>query len=216
MTRVIAFTGKKRSGKTSLVSAFMAEVGGMGYTAVRVGFKQALLDQVKKHFPDFLQSTADALRNIENDPTWTVDKVLEDKPYCIRQFLQNYGTDLFRNQDPNYWTKKWAETITSLDSDFILVDDLRFMNEAAAVKNLGGVIIRIKRPSVGDSDTHQSEKEMDFIPADFEIEEEDLALAVHQSNIFLKRAFFESAGTCTDQDGTCERDERCRCVTLKN
>jgi hypothetical protein len=57
---------------------------------------------------------------------------------------------------------------------------------------------------------------MDLIHADFEIEEEDLALAIHQSNIFLKRAFFESAGTCTDQDGTCEKDERCRCVALKN
>lgn len=215
MTRVIAFTGKKRSGKTSLVSAFMAEVGGLGYTAVRVGFKQALLDQVKVHFPDFLQSTADAMRNIENDGSWTIDKVLEDKPSSIRQFLQNYGTDLFRNEDPNYWTKKWVDNVSTLGTDFVLVDDLRFMNEAAAVKNLGGVIIRIKRPSVGDSDTHLSEVEMDCIHADFEIEEEDLALAIHQSNLFLKRAFFESAGTCIDQDGNCEKDERCRCITLK-
>lgn len=210
MTRVIAFTGKKRSGKTSLVSAFMSEVGGLGYTAVRVGFKQALLDQVKVHFPDFLKSEADRYG------VSGVDQLLEDKPGSIRQFLQNYGTDLFRNEDPNYWTKKWVDNVSTLDTDFVLVDDLRFMNEAMAVKNLGGVIIRIKRPSVGDSDTHQSEKEMDFIPADFEIEEEDLALAIHQSNIYLKRAFFESAGTCTDQDGNCEKDERCRCVTLKN
>jgi molybdopterin-guanine dinucleotide biosynthesis protein len=212
MTRVIAFTGKKRSGKTSLVSAFMAEVGDMGYTAVRVGFKQALLDQVKTHFPDFLRAETKTW-GIELDD---VDRLLEEKPGNIRQFLQNYGTDLFRNQDANYWTNKWVTSVLDMPVDFVLVDDLRFMNEAAAVKNLGGVIIRIKRPSVGDSDTHQSETEMDLIPADFEITEEDLNLAIHQSNLFLQRAFFESAGTCTDQDGTCEKDERCRCVTLKN
>jgi hypothetical protein len=209
MARVIAFTGKKRSGKTSLVNAFMEFVREQGHSAVKVGFKQALLEKIKTDFPDYLKAEAELL-------AMDIDKLLEEKPRTIRQLLQNYGTDLHRKDDPNYWVKKWTYFIQRYDTDFIFVDDLRFMNEAAAVKNLGGVVIRIIRPSIGDEDTHQSETEMDLIPADFEITEEDLNLAIHQSNLFLQRAFFESAGTCTDQDGNCEKDERCRCLQLKN
>lgn len=208
MTRVIAFTGKKRSGKTTLVVDFISKLAEGDHSAARINFKTALLEQAKVHFPDFLAKEAEL-------ECVTVDELLETKPHAIRQFLQNYGTDLFRGNDPNYWVKKWVESITQATTDFILVDDLRFMNEAAAVKSVGGVIIRIIRPSVGDSDGHASEMEMDLIHADYTIEEEDLELALHQSSMFLKRAFFESAKECTDQEGNCEREEHCRCVQLK-
>ena len=73
-----------------------------------------------------------------------------------RMLLQKIGTDLFRNQlHPN-----WA--INALFSDYkhisnlsqtypnILITDVRFQNEADAVKERGGKLIKVIRYKVGD------------------------------------------------------------------
>ncbi len=162
---IIAFTGKKRSGKTSVAEAFCKDSGTVA-VFTKINFKSALLKQVKEHFPDFLREEA-------NHYYMSVDQLLEEKPGSIRQFLQNYGTDLFRKQNSNYWTDKWLESIIGYSN--IVVDDLRFLNEAESIKNVGGIIIRIVRPSLGEQgDTHASEMEMDSIIADYTIVGDDI------------------------------------------
>jgi len=162
---IIAFTGKKRSGKTSVADALCKDIS-KANVFTKINFKSALLKQAKEHFPDFLREEA-------NHHYMSVDQLLEEKPGSIRQFLQNYGTDLFRKQDPNYWTDKWLESIIGYSN--IVVDDLRFLNEAESIKNVGGIIIRIVRPSLGEQgDTHSSEMEMDSIVADYEVVGDDI------------------------------------------
>ena len=48
-------------------------------------------------------------------------------------------------------------------------DDCRFQNEAYAIREQGGIIIRLERTDMIHTDTHQSETEMDSIIPDFTI-----------------------------------------------
>lgn len=51
----------------------------------------------------------------------------------------------------------------------VIVSDIRFKHEAEIIKELGGVIIKIERPSLNDDNQHLSETEMDKIDYDFQI-----------------------------------------------
>lgn len=70
---------------------------------------------------------------------------LWNKPYPdeVRRLLQWWGTDLRRAQDPDYWVKKGIEAgYRHLAHGRIpMFTDVRFPNEAAAIRDAGGFIV---------------------------------------------------------------------------
>lgn len=66
-----------------------------------------------------------------------------------RVLLQTLGTEWGRSLDPQFWLKAWqarASKLTPLagqDRVLIVVDDLRFLNEALFLRSLGGRILCI-------------------------------------------------------------------------
>lgn len=64
-----------------------------------------------------------------------------------RQILQWWG-DYRRAQDPDYFLKALALWVSDREWDFdpLFITDVRFPNEAAMVRQLGGQIWQIKRP----------------------------------------------------------------------
>lgn len=46
------------------------------------------------------------------------------------------------------WVNLWRADVLALAGQAVVVDDLRFANEASAVRALGGLVIRIERPGV--------------------------------------------------------------------
>ena len=158
---IIGFTGLKQSGK-STASAFLQ--GQYGF--VNLNFKSAMIEEIKKNFPTFLEAEA-------NTHKCSVDDLFTSKPGSFRQFLQNYGTELRRGFDSNYWVNRWLATANKLwmsDQKNIVVDDVRFLNEAEAIRIAGGKIIRIVRKGQDTPDSHSSETEMAFIKPDQTIE----------------------------------------------
>jgi hypothetical protein len=83
--------------------------------------------------------------------------------------MQNYGTNVRREDDEDYWVDEWRDGTWSYMANDIVADDVRFKNEAAAVKELGGILIKIVRPDYPSTDIHQSEVEMDEIEPDHTI-----------------------------------------------
>ena len=59
-----------------------------------------------------------------------------------REAMQLLGTEWGRTLDPDIWVRAWAR---DLRSHRIVVDDVRFPNELAAVHELGGKVIGLKR-----------------------------------------------------------------------
>lgn len=88
-----------------------------------------------------------------------------------RRLLQLLGTECGREcVDPNIWVRKWAiDARNELNTCCtVIADDVRFPNEAAKIRELGGVIVRVVRDGCEPSD-HASETLMDGITADYTI-----------------------------------------------
>lgn len=86
-----------------------------------------------------------------------------------RQMMQFVGTELIRNQlDPEFWIKHAKLRVETSDNKNIVFSDVRFLNEAAFVKSLGGKLVRIQRQwdFGGQEDKHQTEVEQNDIKVD--------------------------------------------------
>jgi hypothetical protein len=98
---------------------------------------------------------------------WTTcDEGLQ--PMTIREFLQKLGTDAMRNGlHPNVWVNALMADYDK-DSNWIITDT-RFPNEAQAIKDKGGIIIRVNRPGVKPINNHPSEIALDNWKFDYTI-----------------------------------------------
>jgi hypothetical protein len=74
----------------------------------------------------------------------------------LRHLLQWIGTELFREADKDFWVKKLVGKINPW-KDYV-IGDLRYANEAEAIKRLKGHTISIVRPGLEYKDTHASEQ----------------------------------------------------------
>lgn len=161
---IIGLTGKKGSGKTTAAKLLDELVPGI----VHINFKDAMIAEMKQTFPGLLALLAEHY-------SVTIDGLFANKPPMMRKFMQEYGTELRRVYDgnENYWADKLAVAIAELPAGtHVVIDDVRFLNEAATVRSLGGTLVRISRQdaSVLDgSDVHQSETEMETIATDYTI-----------------------------------------------
>lgn len=170
---VIAFIGKKRSGK-STACEYLA--GNSAVASVRINFKDKLLSEVQEKFLEHIDAIVVAMNELDKEAIkrgetapWTVQRLIDEKPPLFRTLLQNYGTDVVRAIDPDYFVKEWERAVESHASFQILTDDIRFRNEYNAVKRQGGVIILIEREGLVSTDTHSSEMEMETLVPDYTI-----------------------------------------------
>ena len=91
-------------------------------------------------------------------PPWVV-------PECGKQrsLYQWWGTDYRRAQDPDYWVKRMRETLERDAPEVAYVTDVRFLNEAELIHQLGGLLVKCTRTSPPDVVVaeHLSEKALD-------------------------------------------------------
>jgi len=166
---IIGFIGYMGSGKT-VAADYLVEK--KGYT--KINFKDALVAEMKKNFPDLMGEIIEMMNTLHWDgqDLWTVEKLFRDKPPIFRAFMQNYGTEVRRGDNDHYWTRLWAEvaaTVIDIEAGDVVTDDVRFKNEAQTIKNAGGILVRIVREDVQRAGNHASEVEMEGYPADYTI-----------------------------------------------
>lgn len=92
-----------------------------------------------------------------------------------RQAMQWLGTEWGRNLiGPEFWIGAWQAAVERTGGfhiageswdRLIVADDVRFANEARAIRDRGGIVVRIERPGAGSSSggDHASERP-DFEP----------------------------------------------------
>lgn len=89
-------------------------------------------------------------------------------PYCsddrhnYRSLLQGLG-DYMRDKNEDIF----VDSTLSTCGKNAIISDLRFVNEARAVKEAGGIIIRIVRDGISGSSEHKSETQIDLIEPDY-------------------------------------------------
>ena len=82
----------------------------------------------------------------------------------VRHMLQTLGTEYGRHCiHPDLWVKAAQPKILSfLERGIdVVVDDVRFLNEAALIRKLGGEVWCVERPSAVRTTSHASEGSLD-------------------------------------------------------
>lgn len=100
------------------------------------------------------------VRDLVNDEGW--DDAKKNKE--VRALLQNLGLAVRNNLGANAWVDAALKDVSSNEN--VVVTDVRFINEASKIKEMGGAIWRVKRPNVQAINNHISETELDGYKVD--------------------------------------------------
>lgn len=153
----IALIGRARSGKDS-VAARLVE---------RHGFKRvAFADRLKEcalALDPLIHGTARLSEMVERNG-WDAAKSHPE----VRRVLQHFGQGV-REIDPGFWIR--AAFPAMLGETRLVVSDVRYRNEADALRSAGFTLVRITRPGLplGAGSDHVSENELSSYPTSLNI-----------------------------------------------
>ena len=177
-SKIIAFAGRKRSGKGMLAKGMREYSPNVVIIAVA--------DSLKFLCCKLLNRTYDELNQMKDDGTtfeakvddyWVstikhetkisddiIRKEIGGRVFTnVREILQVIGTDLIRKYSPDWHIDKTIERIKSYGDDkIVVVEDVRFPNEKRRIEEIGGDVYFIIRPNYWDVSNHPSEKALKY------------------------------------------------------
>lgn len=190
---LIGVCGRKRHGKDS-VGKILRDSHGFQLTAFADAVKRVAMDVYGLSWE---QCYGDGPEKEDIDSRWGLSP---------RVIMQRIGTEVGRSIHTDTWVKHTLDNIlrASSGAGFVerddlnqrfnrvppsvsfskwVVTDVRFPNEAQAIRDAGGIILKVVRPALGVStDEHPSETSVDLIDPDYLIENsgtlEDLSRSV--------------------------------------
>jgi len=164
--KIIGLMGLKGSGKST----------GSNYLIDKYQYTEvAFADPLKKACQELFLFTDDQLYGTQeqkeaDDPRW-----FNCSPRTVMQFV---GTELLRNNLDKimpglgndmftHHFKLWYDAKYRSDPNCrVVISDVRFLNEAECIKNMGGTIIKIIKDDLASNDVHSSETGQNNIPYD--------------------------------------------------
>lgn len=148
----VALIGPPGSGKSSIAAVYAALVGGrvMSFAeALRLEVAWAIAGSEAQE--TIARGTHDARKLVRYHYGRMRNPETKD---VYRRLLQVWGTEFRREQDADYWVRALVKDFARRSVP-VAVDDCRFPNEYAALKELGFVFIRLEP---GDTVREQSEE----------------------------------------------------------
>lgn len=140
---IIGIMGFMGSGKDTVSDLMVAEKD-----LTKLSFADSLKDVVSTVFGwdrDMLEGDTKESREFRNlvDEWWSDE--LDIPKFTPRKAMQLLGTELFREQfDADIWVKNSMRR-ASMNSTDVVFADVRFRNEAEAIREAGGTLIRVVR-----------------------------------------------------------------------
>jgi hypothetical protein len=200
MTLILGLGNKARHGKDTVaqtIDSYFAKQAAAAGRHGLLGYKPlviqslAFADALYKEVNAFLSSPygkvwLDGTVDLQIDngvvlPSWVVPDPKAEKSERAplgkhAKLLQWWGTEYHRAQDTDYWVKKGIASVNP-KAHIVMFTDMRFLNEAAAVKSIGGSTIRVSRKNVDGTPfidpsrdpLHVSETQLDGYNFDYEI-----------------------------------------------
>jgi hypothetical protein len=164
---LIGLMGSKGSGKDTVADHLVSKYA--NWT------KRSMAEPLKRACQELFLFTDEQLYGTQAQKEQSDSKWFGCSP---RKCLQYVGTDLLRDQMGKimpglnqdifiHHFKLWHEQHLSYH---VVVPDIRFENEVEMIHQLGGVVIKINRPSLTKTDNHASEVAMESVEAyDWEV-----------------------------------------------
>lgn len=173
--KIVGICGLKFHGKDTAAQVLIDDFG-----FKRVSFADGLKEVVAR-----------ALRidvAILHDPA-RKEEVHTPSGKTYRQWLQIAGTEWFRTMWEDVWINYWKQEIYDNDLDKVVVTDMRFPNELAAVMKISmetALTVRIFNPRVPVSgDMHESEKHALTLPVGYVLNNESTIEALRHDMAHL-------------------------------
>ena len=83
-----------------------------------------------------------------------------------RELLQRLGTEVGRDMFGNdFWVNQ--AILRAKEHDKVVISDVRYINEAEAVRGQGGLVFRINKNNVSEVNSHESEKNLNDYEFDY-------------------------------------------------
>jgi hypothetical protein len=142
-TKIIAFSGRKQSGKTICSEFLKGLLLSNGYSDVEIyNFADPLKEDICMNMfgLSYVQCYGE-----DHNKNELIDAYWEDKQLTARDLMQLIGTDLFRKLNNNVWVNALINKIKKSKLQVVIVSDCRFPNEVEAIKNNGGIVFRLNR-----------------------------------------------------------------------
>lgn len=150
--RVVGLMGYGGSGKSEVAKY----LSGIGY--LRTHIKAPLRNMAASLLADAGYSPAEIDCYLDGDLKRDTIPSIRRSGTEVQQYL---GTEFGRNFcHPDLWLDLWCARAQALlgDGYRVVQESVRFPNEADAIRELGGVVVRVERPGVGPLSDHPSER----------------------------------------------------------
>jgi cytidylate kinase len=158
MTQIIALSGRKQSGKTTLSNTIKEY-----YLYLNKDLKIKIYnfaDPLKQDIcMNILGLTYDQCYGDDIDKNTLTDISWSDQLLTARQVMEIVGTDIFRKLKNNVWVDATLYKIQQENYDISIIGDCRFPNEVQSIRNAGGLVVRLTRDPFNSNSL--SEKTLD-------------------------------------------------------
>jgi hypothetical protein len=179
MSVIIAFAGRKQSGKTSCSSYIQNFINKTlpNISCAIYNFADPLKQDICMNILGLTYKQCygeDIDKNTLTELEWNGNKL------TAREVMQFIGTDIFRKIKNDVWASATIKKIQNHNPDIALVADCRFPNEVEAIRNANGYIIKLMRDPFHSD--HISETALD--PNNYDHKNFDLVIDNRKLNIY--------------------------------
>jgi hypothetical protein len=151
--RIIGIAGRAGSGKSTMARLIRLQFG----VSDKVKFAAPLKAAMRGLLIHQGFTSDEAQRAIEGDLKRVPDPRLGG--LTPTQMMQAIGNGVRNELDPDVWVRFAKQRIEINATPVIIIDDVRYANEAQAIRDLGGRVVMITgRADAAVSDTHASER----------------------------------------------------------
>jgi len=171
MTKIIAFAGRKQSGKTTC-SEFVAKYFNGSIQGINNAKLYNFADPLKENIcMEVLGLTHDQCYGSDEQKNELVDCYWDDgKQMTAREVMQFIGTNIFRKMKHNVWSSATINKIQKEKPALAIIADCRFPNEVEAVKEAGGIVIKLTRnPYNSDHESETALDELNYSVKNFDL-----------------------------------------------
>lgn len=192
MTKIIAFAGRKQSGKTSC-SWYIENLIFRDFQLSHKCKTYNFADLLKKDICiNILGLTYNQCYGTDDHKNEITDIVWNGNKMSAREVMQFIGTDIFRKMKNDVWSSATIKRIKQDSMDIAIIADCRFPNEVQAVKDAGGYVIKLTRnPFNSDHESEVALDEIHYPQKNFDLIINNAYLSIDEQNIeiynFLKK-----------------------------